>query len=48
MDIFLSFPDSSMGWEQKAMMCLHGVDICAGVAPGMHETDPINTVYSPG
>ena len=28
MDIFLSFPDSSMGWEQKAMMCLHGVGIC--------------------
>ena len=39
MDIFLSFPDSSMGWEQKVMMCLHGVGICAGVASGMHEAD---------
>ena len=48
MDIFLSFPDSSMGWEQKAMMCLHGVGICAGVASEMHEADPINTVTVPG
>ena len=43
-DVFLSFPDSSMGWEQKVMICLHGVGICAGVASGIHEAD----CYSPG
>lgn len=33
---------SGMGWEQKAMVCLHGVGICTGVASGMHEADLIN------
>ena len=39
---------SGMGWEQKAMVWLHGVGICAGVASGMHEADPINPATIPG
>ena len=39
---------SGMGWEQKAMVCLHGVEICSGVASGMHDADPINPVTVPG
>lgn len=39
---------SGMGWEQKAMVCLHGVGVCSGVASGMHEADPINPVTVPG
>jgi hypothetical protein len=39
---------SGMGWEQKAMVCLHGVGICSGVASGMHDADPINPVTVPG
>ena len=39
---------SGMGWEQKAMVCLHGVGICSGVASGMHAADPINPVTVPG
>ena len=37
-----------MGREQKAMVCLHGFGICAGVASGMHEAEPINPVTVPG
>ena len=37
-----------MGWEQKAMVCLHGVEICAGLASGMNEADPINPITIPG
>ena len=39
---------SGMGWEQKAMACLHGVGVCSGVASGMHDADPINPVTVPG
>ena len=39
---------SGMGWEQKAMVCLHGVGVCSGVASGMHEADSINPVTVPG
>jgi len=39
---------SGMGWEQKAMVCLHGVGICAGVASGVHEADPVNPLTLPG
>jgi len=39
---------SGMGWEQKAMVCLHGVGICSGVASGMHDADPINPITVPG
>ena len=31
-----------MGWEQKAMVFLHVVEICFGVASGMHDADFIN------
>ena len=39
---------SGMGWDQKAMACLHGVGICSGVASGMHDADPINPMTVPG
>ena len=39
---------SGMGWEQKAMVCLHGVGVCSGIASGMHDADPINPVTVPG
>jgi len=37
-----------MGWEQKAMICLQGVGICAGIASGMNEADPVNPATIPG
>lgn len=39
---------SGLGWEQKAMVCLHGVGVCSGIASGMHDADPINPVTVPG
>ena len=39
---------SAMGWEQKAMVCLHGVGVCSGVASGLHDADPINPVTAAG
>lgn len=39
---------SGMGWEQKAMVCVHGIGICSGVASGMHDADPINPATIPG
>ena len=30
------------------MVCLYGVEICAGVATGMNEADPMNPVTIPG
>ena len=39
---------SGMGWEQKAMVCLHGLGICAGIASGLHDADPVNPVTVPG
>ena len=39
---------SGMGWEQKAIACLHGVGVCSGVASGMHDADPINPITVPG
>jgi len=39
---------SGMGWEQKAIVCLHGVGICSGIASGLHDADPINPVTVPG
>ena len=39
---------SGMGWEQKAMICLHGVGICAGITPGLHDADPVNPVTAAG
>mgnify|MGYP001169259190 CR=1 FL=1 len=39
---------SGMGWEQKAMVCLHGVGICSGIASGLHDADPANPVTVPG
>jgi len=37
-----------MGWEQKAMACLHGVGYCSGIASVMLDADPINPVTVPG
>ena len=39
---------SGMGWEQKAMICLHGVGVCSGVASGLHDADPANPVTAAG
>lgn len=39
---------SGMGWQQKAVVCLHGVGICSGVAAGMSDADPINPLTKPG
>jgi hypothetical protein len=39
---------SGMGWEQKAMICLHGVGICSGLSSGMHDADPVNPVTVTG
>ena len=39
---------SGMGWEQKAMVCLHGLGVCSGIASGMHDADPVNPVTVPG
>ena len=39
---------AGMGYEQKAMICLHGVGICAGIATGLNEADPLNPVTIPG
>ena len=39
---------SGMGWEQKAMICLHGVGVCSGVASGLHDADPANPVTATG
>ena len=37
---------SGMGWEQKAMVCLHGVGICSGIASGLHDAEPCKSRYS--
>tara|TARA_B110000444_G_scaffold243086_1_gene261051 strand:- start:450 stop:953 length:504 start_codon:yes stop_codon:yes gene_type:complete len=39
---------TGMGWEQKAMVCLHGVGLCSGIASGMHDADPSNPATVPG
>jgi len=39
---------SGMGWEQKAMVCMHGVGIFSGIASGLHDADPANPVTVPG
>jgi hypothetical protein len=39
---------SGMGWEQKAMVCLHGMVACSSVASGLHDADPINPITVPG
>ena len=39
---------SGMGWDQKTMVCLHDVGVCAGVASGIHEAEPINPVTISG
>ena len=39
---------SGMGWEQKAMICLHGVGICSGIDSGLHDADPVNPVTAAG
>ena len=39
---------SGVGYEQKAMVCLHDVVIFSGVASEMHEADPVNPVALPG
>ena len=39
---------SGMGWEQKAMICLHGVGICSGAASGLYDADPTNPVCAAG
>ena len=39
---------SVMGWEQKAMICLHGAGSCSGLASGIYDADPINPVTVPG
>lgn len=39
---------SGMGWQQKAMVCLHGVGFCSGVAAGLNDADPVNPVTIPG
>ena len=39
---------SGMGWEQKAVVCLHGLGVCSGIASGMNDADPINPVTVPG
>lgn len=38
---------AGMGWEQKAVVCAQGVSICAGVATGMNEGDPMNPATVP-
>ncbi len=37
-----------MGWEQKAIVWLQGVGVCAEIATSMNEVDPINPVTIPG
>jgi len=37
-----------MGYEQKAVVCLHGVALCSGTASGLHNADPSNPVTVPG
>ena len=39
---------SGLGYEQKAVVCLHGIAVCSGVASGLHEADPANPVTIPG
>ena len=37
-----------MGWEQKAMIFLQSVGVCAGIASGLHDADPVNLVTVTG
>jgi len=39
---------SGTGWEQKAMVCLHGVGFCSGIASGLHDADPVNPITAAG
>ena len=39
---------AAMGWEQKAIICVQGLGVCAGVATGMHEANPGNPATVPG
>lgn len=39
---------SGMGWEQKTMVCLHGVGFCSGIASGLHDADPVNPITAAG
>jgi len=39
---------SGMGWEQKAVVCMHGVGIFSGIASGLNEADPVNPAAIPG
>ena len=39
---------SGMGWEQKAVICVQGLGVCAGIKTGMHEADPGNPATMPG
>lgn len=33
---------SGLGYEQKAVVCLHGLALCSGIASGLHDVDPAN------
>ena len=39
---------AGMGWEQKAVVCVQGIGVCAGITTGMHEADPGNPATLPG
>ena len=39
---------TGLGYEQKAVVCLHGVAVCGGIASGLYEADPANPVTLPG
>jgi hypothetical protein len=37
-----------MGYEQKAIICLNEVGVCASVATGLSKADPLNLATIPG
>jgi hypothetical protein len=39
---------AGMGWEQKVIVCVQGIGVCAGIATGLHEGDPGNPATIPG
>jgi len=37
-----------MGYEQKVMVCLHAVGICAEITSGVNEKEPVNPTQISG
>ena len=37
-----------LGYEQKAVVCLHGVAVCSGISSGLHDIDPTNLATMAG